>query len=428
MLSKLEMENLKSLTELAAAGDAAAQYRLAAHFDRSGNEEEARRWAEKAAAAGHPGALYTRATQLLSVPPEEMRVGDAVKMLKTAAEAGGAAALRQLAVLTAIGLGVERSWAGAVALLADAARSGHPLAMRELAVLAAIGAGDRATGAAMLRDAARSGDWVAIYLALRRGDVLGADEGKALAAKLRDAGAPLAHRLSDPDGERGATQPVTIEEIAAAAAAAQTAGADQAARALNTGPDILHFEKALTPEECDYVICASAPLLTPSRVVNSETSKADHAQYRTSDGAMFGLLDLDLTLIAIYTRLSQYAGVPIENCELMGILRYTPGQEYKPHHDFLPEDAADYSEVKRSGQRIRTLLIALNDDYEGGETLFPKLDVSLRGAPGDAFLFHNTDEREEPFPNTLHAGAPVVSGEKWLLTLWCRARPFWFWV
>ena len=124
MLSKHEMENLKSLIELAASGDAAAQYRLAAHYDRTGKEAEARQWTEKAAAAGHPGALYTQATQLLSAQPEKMRVDEAVTMLSLAADAGGAAALRQLAVLTALGLGVERSWTSAVAHLARAARLG----------------------------------------------------------------------------------------------------------------------------------------------------------------------------------------------------------------------------------------------------------------------------------------------------------------
>ena len=427
MLSKYDMENLKNLIELAASGDAAAQYRLAAHYDRSGKEVEARQWTEKAAAAGHPGALYTQATQLLSARPEDLRIGEAVTMLSLAADAGGAAALRQLAVLSALGLGVERNWKSAVARLAQAARLGHPAAMRELAVLAAIG-GDRQTSAALLREAAFNGDWIAIYLALRRGDVLSDEEGKGHAAKMRGAGVPLAQRLSDPQGKSSVVQEVDFREITAAAAKVDPAGCIGEAKTLNTEPAIVLFEKALTVEECDYIICASAALLTPSKVVNPETSKADHAQYRTSDGAMFGLLDLDLTLIAIYARLAQIAGVPVENCELMGILRYAPGQEYFPHHDFLPEDAEDYSEVRRSGQRTRTLLISLNDEYEGGETKFPKLDITLRGAPGDAFVFHNTDDREQPYAKSLHAGAPVKSGEKWLLTLWCRARPFWFWV
>ena len=421
------MENLNKLAELAASGDAAAQYRLAAHYDRSGKEAEAREWTEKAASAGHPGALYTQATQLLSAKPEEMRIGEAVTMLGLAADAGGAAALRQLAVLTALGLGVERSWTNAVARLAQAARLGHPLAMRELAVLAAIG-GDRETSAALLRQAAHNGDWIAIYLSLQRGEVLSADEGKGLAAKMRGAGVPLAHRLSDPSGKTGATQEIDFREITAAAAKVDPTIAAGEAKTINAKPPIYHFESVLTQEECDYIICASAGLLTPSKVVNPETSKADHAQYRTSDGAMFGLLDLDLTLIAIYEKLAKIADVPVENCELMGVLRYAPGQEYLPHHDYLPEDAADYSEVKRSGQRIRTLLISLNDDFKGGETVFSKLNISLRGAQGGAFVFHNTDDQGNPYPESLHAGAPVTSGEKWLLTLWCRARPFWFWV
>ena len=428
MLSKLEMENLKSLKELAASGDAAAQYRLAAHHDRSGEQAEARQWTEKAAAAGHPGALYTRATQLLSAKPDEMRLDEAVTMLSLGADAGGSAALRQLAVLTAFGLGVDRNWTAAVARLAQAARLGHPAAMRELAVLAAIGGGDRQHTAALLREAALNGDWIAMYLSLRRGDVLSVEESKGLAAKMRQAHAPLADRLSDSQSGGVTGQAVEFREITAAAAGANPNNVRAKAKSINADPDIFHFENALTEEECDYIICASASLLTPSKVVNSQTSHADHAQFRTSDGAMFGLLDIDLTLIAIYARLAHIAGVPFENCELMGILRYTPGQEYLPHHDFLPEDAEDYSEVKRAGQRIRTLLISLNDGYEGGETTFPQLNVSLRGAPGDAFLFHNTDDQEKPFPESLHASVPVSSGEKWILTLWCRARPFWFWV
>ena len=427
MLSKFEMENLKSLVELAASGDAAAQYRLAAHYDRSGKADEARHWTEKAAAAGHPGALYTRATQLLAAKPEEMRVGEAVSMLTLAAEAGGAAACRQLAVLTALGLGVKRSWPDAVALLAKAARLGHPPAMRELAVLSAMDAADPKSGASLLRQAAVGGDWIAMYLAVRRGDVLSADECANFAGKLRNARVPLAHRFGEGQSGPGASEPVDYRALQKAAAAYVPEKESDCSK-VHAAPDIKHFKSVLTMEECDYVICASAVLLTPSMVVNSETSTASHAQFRTSDGAMFGLLDLDLALIAIYGRLAHFAGVPHENCELMGVLRYAPGQEYKPHHDYLPEDAADYSEVKRSGQRTRTLLIALNDDYKGGETAFPKLDIKLRGAPGDSFVFHNTDAEEKPYSETLHAGAPVVSGEKWLLTLWCRARGFWFWV
>ncbi len=196
---------------------------------------------------------------------------------------------------------------------------------------------------------------------------------------------------------------------------------------LHTAPDIYRADGLLSSDECAYLICASAPLLTPSLVVDPAKGKADHAQYRTSDGALISLLDLDLVMVALYARLARAAGVTWGNCELIGVLRYRPGQEYKPHHDYLPEDGNDYSEVKRSGQRARTLLVALNDSYEGGATVFPRLNIEFRGATGDALVFSNTDDKGAPYPQTLHAGAPVMNGEKWLLSLWCRERRFWFW-
>ena len=437
MLSKSRMENLKDLEQMAAAGDAAAQYRLAAHFDQSGRPDDARHWMEKAAAAGHPGALYTKAAAILVAPPDEMEIDQAVSYLKAACDGGGAAALRQFAVLTALGLGVKRDWAGAVTLLTDAARKGHPLAMRELAVLAAMGAKNNDSGAALLKMAAERNEWIAIYLGLRRGNVFSPAAAKQFETGLRGAGAPLMNRLTETQGTSAAgvspalssaSAPIDFDRLADAARKVSPRDNSAERQSLNSAPDVVHLRCALTREECDYLICASAPLLTPSKVVDSDAGAADHAQYRTSDGAMFGLLDLDLVLIALYERLSHFAGVPFENCELMGILRYRPGQAYAPHHDYLPEDAADYSEVKRSGQRIRTLLVVLNDDFDGGETHFPKLDLKLRGAPGDVFVFHNTDENNAPYPDSLHAGLPVHTGEKWLLTLWCRARPFWFWV
>ena len=419
------MDGLKTLEAQAAAGDGAAQYRLAAHLDRQGRAQEARQWMAKAAAGGHPGALYTQATALLSAPPGAMRISEAVSALQRAAKAGGAAAARQLAVLTALGLGVERDWRAAVALVFRAARTGHPGALRECAMLAELAS--PGSGRGLLRAAAMKGDWIAAYLALRAGGALSAAEGGGLAQKLRAARAPLAERLCDPDETAPACLP-DFSSLERTLADFDPATEEVKKSFLHRAPDIFRVERLLPPLVCDYVICAAAGLLKPSAVVNSEKASADHAAFRTSDGAMFGLLDLDLALMAVYARLARGAGLPAAHCELMGVLRYRPGQEYKPHHDYLPEDAADYSEVKRSGQRMRTLLVSLNDGFEGGETVFPKLDLRYAGKTGDALAFHNTDDAEKPYPETLHAGAPVSAGEKWLLTLWIRARPFWFWV
>ena len=424
MLSKLEMETLKEIEALARGGDAASQYRLAALLEQSGQREEARAWTRKAADAGHPGALYTLACDLLSMLPADMDIDEAIVLLTRAAQNGGAAAKRQLAVLTALGFGVEQSWDEAVTLLGEAAKAGHPPAMRELALLAESASGRRWAGGRLLGEAARKGDWVALVYAARRPGVLGDAEAAMARASLRQQGVGFV--ALDPQAEdRMASPAVSIDDLISAAKKIPEPGWRRLSR--HERPAIGGISSLLTRDECDYVICTAAPLLTPSLVVDPEKGAADHAQYRTSDGALISLLDLDLMLISIYRRLAMAAEVDWGNCELIGVLRYRPGQEYKPHHDYLPEDEKDYSEVRRAGQRWKTLLVYLNDAYAGGATVFPDLKLDHKGRTGDAFIFENTDGAGGAHPETLHAGAPVTKGEKWLLSLWCREKRFWFW-
>lgn len=61
-----------------------------------------------------------------------------------------------------------------------------------------------------------------------------------------------------------------------------------------------------------------------------------------------------------------------ENGEAMQILRYELGQKYEPHFDSF----ADEVNRLRGGQRIATVLMYLSDVKKGGETVFPKADVS----------------------------------------------------
>ena len=77
-----------------------------------------------------------------------------------------------------------------------------------------------------------------------------------------------------------------------------------------------------------------------------------------------------------------------------------------------------------ANQRILTVLVYLNDDYEGGETLFVRTGLRFKGRSGDALLFRNAlpDGRADELSQ--HAGLPVVAGEKFIASRWIRARPF----
>ncbi len=99
--------------------------------------------------------------------------------------------------------------------------------------------------------------------------------------------------------------------------------------------------------------------------------------------------------------------------EPLQVLRYAPGQEYRPHFDAI--DRAD-------NQRVLTFLVYLNDGYEGGETRFLHSGLTVKGKKGDGLLFRNAGQDGRPDPNSQHAGLPVTSGEKFLASRWIRQR------
>jgi predicted 2-oxoglutarate/Fe(II)-dependent dioxygenase YbiX len=51
----------------------------------------------------------------------------------------------------------------------------------------------------------------------------------------------------------------------------------------------------------------------------------------------------------------------------------------------------------------------LNDDFEGGRTLFPALDYAVTPEAGRAVLFPST---------YLHGSEPVIKGRKFVLVSW----------
>ena len=100
------------------------------------------------------------------------------------------------------------------------------------------------------------------------------------------------------------------------------------------------------------------------------------------------------------------------------MLRYRPGDEYRPHLDTLPGVA---------NQRAVTVLTYLNDGYAGGQTCFTELGITVEGKRGDALVFVNIDDDGLPDPRLRHAGLPVVQGTKWLASRWIRQAPYDSW-
>ena len=130
---------------------------------------------------------------------------------------------------------------------------------------------------------------------------------------------------------------------------------------------------------------------------------------------MIGPTRETLPIRAINLRVAAVSGSTVDQGEALVVLRYTPGQEFRPHYDSLPNTR---------NQRAATVLLYLNDGFGGGETVFPAYGLSVRPKAGDAILFSNTLPDGSPDARANHAGLPVTHGVKWLATRWIRARPF----
>ena len=145
---------------------------------------------------------------------------------------------------------------------------------------------------------------------------------------------------------------------------------------------------------------------------------------RSSEGMFFRLRE-DPFIARLDERLAAVMNGPAQNSEGLQVLRYGPGGQYPPHYDFLvPSNPASARSLERSGQRISTLIVYLNDVIEGGETVFPEAGLSVVPRRGNGLYFEYANSRMQVDLRSAHGGAPVVQGEKWIVTKWMRARRF----
>jgi prolyl 4-hydroxylase len=187
------------------------------------------------------------------------------------------------------------------------------------------------------------------------------------------------------------------------------------AEILSDEPSIQLFRGVFTQAECAYLAEMAGPALRPSLVRDPQTGLGVADPIRKSFGMYFDPSIEDLVVRSINLRLARLTGTSVSCGEMLHILRYAPGDEYRAHIDAMPG---------AKNQRVATALIYLNDGYKGGETCFVEQGLTVRGKAGDCLVFRNVDATGRADQRMRHAGMPVASGVKWLASRWIRERPF----
>lgn len=189
-----------------------------------------------------------------------------------------------------------------------------------------------------------------------------------------------------------------------------------------THPRVVVLGNLLSAEECEALIASARPHLMRSLTVETKTGGEELNPDRTSSG-MFFTRGQTPEVAAVEARIARLLNWPLENGEGFQVLNYKPGAEYKPHYDYFdPAEPGTPTILRRGGQRVATLVMYLNEPTRGGGTTFPDVGFEVAPVRGNAVFF--SYDRAHPSTRTLHGGAPVIEGEKWVATKWLREREF----
>ena len=187
-------------------------------------------------------------------------------------------------------------------------------------------------------------------------------------------------------------------------------------------PRVVVFGGLLSDDECELLIVQARERLARSETVQTATGASEVNEARTSQGMFFARGETELCT-RIEARFAALLDWPVENGEGLQVLRYGPGAEYKPHYDYFdPAHSGTPSILKRGGQRVASLVCYLNTPARGGATVFPDVKLDVAPIKGNAVFF--SYDRAHPMTRSLHGGAPVVEGEKWVATKWVREGRF----
>lgn len=183
-------------------------------------------------------------------------------------------------------------------------------------------------------------------------------------------------------------------------------------------PQVVVFGGLLSHAECDGLVELARGRLARSSTVNLDTGSDEVHAARTSQG-MFLRRGENALVARIEARIAALLQWPVENGEAMQVLRYGVGAEYRPHHDYFDPGRPGVSGIlARGGQRVASVVMYLNTPARGGATTFPDARFEAAAIKGNAVFF--SYDRPHPMTGTLHAGAPVLEGEKWVATKWLR--------
>lgn len=179
-------------------------------------------------------------------------------------------------------------------------------------------------------------------------------------------------------------------------------------------------------EQLTTIMSTCGPLLQAVSLFGGEGKNSKNENIRNNTHYPTPLPNDSMALALLENLLAKAAGLPISFAEPPVVLKYQPGQYYQWHYDHIyPHTDSIAQHIAQFGQRVKTAIFYLNDDFTGGETEFKTPLISVQPKKNKVLIFDNCDKDEKRDVSSIHRGKAVTKGEKWIVTLWFRSKPFW---
>ena len=135
-------------------------------------------------------------------------------------------------------------------------------------------------------------------------------------------------------------------------------------------------------------------------------------------GPLFPKIE-DLFRNAVREIINPFYQCEVDSSEIPQVLSYGIGGHYKPHIDgesiwMTPRGEKIW---KKSTDRDLSIVFYLNDDFEGGDFIFPELKIRVRPEPGMMVCFPSNH-------HYMHGVEKITKGKRYSIVSWATVKGF----
>nr|XP_014348541.1 PREDICTED: prolyl 4-hydroxylase subunit alpha-3 [Latimeria chalumnae] len=183
-------------------------------------------------------------------------------------------------------------------------------------------------------------------------------------------------------------------------------------------PYVVLYHNFINDLEAEAIKRTAAPGLQRSVVASGENQSA--VEYRISKSAW--LKDTANPVVSkLDQRIAALTGLNVQPpyAEYLQVVNYGIGGHYEPHFDHATSSKSPLYRLN-SGNRVATFMIYLSSVDAGGSTAFIYANFSVPVVKNAALFWWNLHKNGQGNGETLHAGCPVLIGDKWVANKWIR--------